>query len=181
LNHGGGGPERSTFRSLRTRNYRLFFFGQMASQAGTWAQSIALGWLVLDLSDNSGLAVGTVTALIALPTLLLGLWGGIAADRWDKRLLLLGAQIVQGLASAVLAVLVLTDAVQLWMVFALALVSGMAQVIDNPTRNAFVPELVDDADLANAIGLNGAIAQSARIVGPALAGSAPASASPSTR
>ena len=142
----------------------------MASQVGTWAQSIAMGWLVLELSDDSGLAVGTVTALIALPTLVLGMWGGVAADRWDKRKLLLGAQVIQGLASAVLAVLVVTDVVQLWMVFALAFVSGMAQVVDNPTRNAFVPELVDDGDLANAIGLNGAIAQTARIVGPAIAG-----------
>ncbi len=167
---GGQRRESVTFRSLRARNYRLFFFGQMASQVGTWAQSIAIGWLVLDLSDDSGLAVGTVTALIALPTLVLGLWGGVAADRWDKRMLLLGAQVVQGTASAVLAVLVVTDVVELWMVFALAFVSGLAQVVDNPTRNAFVPELVEDGDLANAIGLNGAIAQTARIIGPAIAG-----------
>jgi MFS family permease len=170
LSHGPAGADRSTFRSLRTRNYRLFFIGQTASQIGTWAQAIALGWLVLDLSDNSGLAVGTVTALVGLPTLVLGLWGGVAADRWDKRMLLLGAQVVQGLASGVLAVVVLTDSVQLWMVFVLAFVSGLAQAVDNPTRNAFIPELVADHDVANAIGLNGAIAQSARIVGPALAG-----------
>ena len=166
----GRNRESATFRSLRARNYRLFFFGQMASQVGTWAQAIAMGWLVLDLSDNSGLAVGTVTALIALPTLVLGMWGGMAADRWDKRKLLLGAQVIQGLASAAIAILVISDVVQLWMVFVLAFVSGMAQVVDNPTRNAFVPELVDDGDLANAIGLNGAIAQTARIVGPAIAG-----------
>ena len=166
----GHAHERATFRSLRSRNYRLFFFGQMASQVGTWAQSIAMGWLVLDLSDDSGLAVGAVTAVIALPTLLLGLWGGMAADRWDKRKLLLAAQVVQGVASAALAVLVVADVVQLWMVFGLAFLSGLAQVVDNPTRNAFVPELVEDGDLANAIGLNGAIAQTARIVGPAIAG-----------
>ncbi|MFN8027798.1 MAG: MFS transporter [Acidimicrobiia bacterium] len=160
----------SVFRSLRTRNYWLFFLGQTASQIGTWAQSIALGWLVLDLSRNDGLAVGFLTALIALPTLFLGAWGGVLADRFDNRRLLLGAQLVLAAVSTVLALLVVTDTVELWMVYVLALVGGFAQVVDNPTRQSFLSEMVTPAELPNAVGLNSAIAQSARIVGPAIAG-----------
>jgi MFS family permease len=160
----------AVFRSLRTRNYRLFFLGQTASQVGTWAQSIALGWLVLDLSGNDGVAVGVLTALIAMPTLVLGAWGGVVADRFDNRKLLLGAQVVLAAVSAVLAVLVVADVVELWMVYGLALVGGFAQVIDNPTRQSFLSEMVTPAELPNAVGLNSAIAQSARIVGPAIAG-----------
>lgn len=160
----------SIFRSLHTRNYRLFFLGQTASQVGTWAQSIALAWLVLDLSGNDGVAVGVLTALIALPTLFLGAWGGVLADRFDNRRLLLGAQIVLAVVSTVLAVLVVTDVVELWMVYLLAGIGGLAQVIDNPTRQSFLSEMVTPAELPNAVGLNSAIAQSARIAGPAIAG-----------
>jgi len=109
-------------------------------------------------------------ALIALPTLIFGTLGGVAADRFDNRKLLLGAQVVLLVVSAVLAVLVVADVVQLWMVYALALVGGCAQVIDNPTRQSFLSEMVTPAELPNAVGLNSAIAQSARIVGPAIAG-----------
>jgi len=161
---------RSVFRSLHTRNYRLFFLGQTSSQIGTWAQSIALAWLVLDLSGNDGVAVGVLTALIALPTLILGTLGGVAADRFDNRKLLLGAQVVLAIVSTVLAILVITDVVELWMVYVLALAGGFAQVIDNPTRQSFLSEMVTPAELPNAVGLNSAIAQSARIVGPAIAG-----------
>ena len=148
----------------------MFFLGQTSSQVGTWAQSIALGWLVLELSGSDGVAVGVLTAMIALPTLLFGTLGGVAADRFDNRKLLLGAQVVLAIVSTVLAVLVVTDVVELWMVYGLALIGGFAQVIDNPTRQSFLSEMVTPAELPNAVGLNSAIAQSARIVGPAIAG-----------
>jgi MFS family permease len=160
----------TTFRSLRTRNYKLFFFGQGTSLIGTWMQTIALGWLVLDLSDNSGFAVGFVIALQFVPTLLLGAWGGVLADRFDKRRLMIVTQTVMALTATVLGVIVLADVVQLWMVYGLVLVFGVAQSIDNPTRLAFVPEMVGPADLSNAVGLNSTMFQLARIVGPAIAG-----------
>lgn len=125
---------------------------------------------MLELSGNDGLAVGALTAFIALPTLFFGTLGGVAADRFDNRKLLLGAQVVLAIVSTVLAVLVVTDVVELWMVFGLALVGGFAQVIDNPTRQSFLSEMVTPAELPNAVGLNSAIAQSARIAGPAIAG-----------
>ena len=124
----------------------MFFLGQTSSQVGTWAQSIALGWLVLELSGSDGVAVGVLTAMIALPTLLFGTLGGVAADRFDNRKLLLGAQVVLAIVSTVLAVLVVTDAIELWMVYGLALVGGFAQVIDNPTRQSFLSEMVTPAE-----------------------------------
>ncbi|MEX1008537.1 MAG: MFS transporter [Acidimicrobiia bacterium] len=164
------GIASTTFRSLRTRNYRLFFIGQGISLCGTWMQTIALGWLVLSLSHNSGVAIGAVIALQFVPTLFLGVWGGVLADRFDKRLLLILSAITMGCAAATLAVLTLTGVVALWMVFAIVLVQGLAQAVDNPARLSFVSEMTGPADLPNAIGLNSALFQVARIVGPAFAG-----------
>lgn len=161
---------RGTFRSLRVRNYRLFASGQVISLSGTWAQRVAQDWLVLELSDNSGVALGVTTALQFLPVLLFGLYGGVLADRYDKRMLLIGAQSVMGLLALVLAVLDLSGAVQLWHVFALAFGLGLASVVDTPVRQAFVIEMVGPDDLPNAVSLNSATFNSARIVGPALAG-----------
>ena len=160
----------TTFRSLRTRNYKLFFFGQGASLIGTWMQTIALGWLVLDLSDNSGFAVGFVLALQFLPTLLFGVWGGVIADRFDKRTVLVITQSVMAATAAVLGLLVVTDVITLWMVYALVLVFGTAQSVDNPARLSFVSEMVGPDDISNAVGLNSTLFQVARIVGPAVAG-----------
>jgi MFS family permease len=160
----------TTFRSLRTRNYRLFFIGQGISLCGTWMQTIALGWLVLRLTDNSGVAIGAVIALQFVPTLLFGVWGGVIADRFDKRVLLVGTAVTMGCTAATLAVLTLTDVVQLWMVFTLVLVQGLAQAVDNPARLSFVSEMTGPEDLPNAVGLNSALFQVARIVGPAFAG-----------
>ena len=154
------------FRSLRIRNYRLFAAGQVVSLSGTWAQRVAQDWLVLELSDDSGVALGITTGLQFLPVLLFGLYGGVLADRYDKRRLLIGAQAVMG----VLAVLDLTGAVQLWHVFALAFALGLASVVDTPVRQAFVSDLVGPDELPNAVSLNSATFNSARIVGPALAG-----------
>jgi MFS family permease len=164
------GIASTTFRSLRTRNYRLFFIGQGVSLCGTWMQTIALGWLVLNLSHNSGVAIGAVIALQFVPTLFLGAYGGVLADRFDKRLLLILTAIIMGCAAALLAVLTLTGAVALWMVFAIVLVQGLAQAVDNPARLSFVSEMTGPADLPNAVGLNSALFQMARIVGPAFAG-----------
>lgn len=159
-----------TFRSLRVRNYRLFAGGQIVSLTGTWAQRVAQSWLVLELSNDSGVALGIATALQFLPVLLFGLYGGVLADRYDKRRLLIGAQAAMGVLALILALLDLTGTVQLWHVYALAFGLGLASVVDTPVRQAFVSEMVGPDDLPNAVGLNSATFNSARIVGPAVAG-----------
>jgi len=159
-----------TFRSLRVRNYRLFAAGQVVSLSGTWGQRVAQDWLVLELSGNSGIALGITTGLQFLPVLLFGLYGGVLADRYDKRRLLIGAQAVMGVLALLLAVLDLTGAVQLWHVFALAFALGLTSVIDTPARQAFVSDMVGPDDLPNAVSLNSATFNSARILGPAAAG-----------
>ncbi len=160
----------STFRSLRIRNYRLFAVGQVVSLSGTWAQRVAQSWLVLELSGDSGIALGVATALQFLPVLLFGLYGGVLADRYDKHRLLLGAQAVMGVLALLLAVLDLSGVVALWHVFALAFALGLAAAVDTPVRQSFLVEMVGAEDLPNAISLNSATFNSARIVGPALAG-----------
>jgi MFS family permease len=159
-----------TFRSLRVRNYRLFATGQVISLSGTWAQRIAQDWLVLLIAPNPGIALGVVTALQFLPMLIFGLYGGVLADRYDKRSLLIGAQVAMGLLAVTLGVLDLTGVVQLWHVYLLAFGLGLASVVDTPVRQSFVSELVGPDDLPNAVSLNSATFNSARIVGPALAG-----------
>ena len=159
-----------TFRSLAVRNYRLFASGQVISLSGTWAQRVAQDWLVLQLSHNSGTALGVVTALQFLPVLLFGLYGGLLADRYDKRRLLVGAQAGMGVLALVLGVLDLTGTVQLWHVYALAVGLGFTSVIDTPTRQAFVSEMVGQEDLPNAVSLNSATFNASRIIGPAVAG-----------
>ena len=159
-----------TFRSLRIRNYRLFAGGQVVSLTGTWAQRIAQDWLVLELSGNSGLALGVVTGLQFLPVLLFGMWGGVLADRYDKRRLLVGVQAAMGLLALTLGLLDLTGVVSLWQVYALAFALGIAAALDTPVRQSFLVEIVGPADLPNAVSLNSATFNSARIVGPAAAG-----------
>lgn len=158
-----------TFSSLRNRNFRLFAAGQTVSNTGTWMQRIAQDWLVLKLTGSTT-ALGITTGLQFLPMLLFGLWGGVIADRYPKRRLLIGTQTVMGLLAAVMAVLVLTDAVRVWHVWVLAFGLGLATVVDNPARQAFVVEMVGREDLPNAVGLNSANFQLARIVGPAVGG-----------
>jgi MFS family permease len=165
-----GGAGSQTFRSLRTRNYRLFAAGQVVSLSGTWGQRVAQDWLVLELSDNSGVALGITTALQFLPVLLFGLYSGVLADRYDKRRMLIGAQAAMGLFALALAVLDLSGTVALWHVFALAFALGVASAVETPVRQAFVIEMVGPDDLPNAVGLNSATFNSARIIGPALAG-----------
>jgi MFS family permease len=159
-----------TFRSLSVRNYRLFASGQVVSLSGTWAQRVAQDWLVLSIAPNPGVALGLVTALQFLPVLLFGLYGGVLADRYDKRRLLVGAQAAMGVLALTLAWLDLSGAVELWHVYVLAFGLGLAAAVDTPTRQAFVSEMVGPEDLPNAVSLNSATFNASRIVGPALAG-----------
>ena len=158
------------FRSLRVRNYRVFAGGQAVSLTGTWMQRVAQDWLVLELSGGSGTAVGITTALQFLPMLLFGLYGGVLADRYSKRRLLLISQTGMALTALTLGALDLTGAVSLWHVYALAFALGLASVLDAPVRQAFVPELVGRDLISNAVSLNSATFNGARVVGPAVAG-----------
>ncbi|TDD83133.1 MFS transporter [Actinomadura rubrisoli] len=158
------------FRSLRTRNYRLFAAGQVVSNTGTWMQRVAQDWLVLDLAHGSGTALGVTTGLQFLPLLLFGLWGGVVADRYPKRRVLMITQIAMGALALVLGVLAVTGTAQVWHVYVLAFGLGLATVVDNPTRQSFVIEMVGRRDLPNAIALNSATFNGARLLGPAVAG-----------
>ncbi|MFE4615948.1 MFS transporter [Streptomyces sp. NPDC056747] len=158
-----------TFSSLRIRNYRLFFTGAIVSNTGTWMARITQDWLVLSLTGSAA-AVGITTALQFLPMLLFGLYGGVIADRYPKRNLLLVSQAALGLCGLALAVLTLSGSVQVWHVYLIAFLLGMVTVVDNPARQAYVAEMVGPAQLRNAVSLNSANFQSARLVGPAVAG-----------
>ena len=158
-----------TFSSLRVRNYRLYFAGQLVSMTGTWMQWVAQGWLVLRLT-NSGVALGVVTALQFLPMLLGGAYGGVIADRVDKRRLLVATQTTAGALALVLGLLVVTNSVHLWMVFAFAFSLGIVNAVDNPTRQAFISEMVGMDEVRNAVSLNSVLANGTRVVGPAAAG-----------
>lgn len=162
-------PRKGTFSSLRIRNYRLFATGQMVSNTGTWMQRIAQDWLVLSLTGSSA-AVGITTALQFLPMLLFGLYGGVIADRFAKRKLLLLTQSAMGFTGLALAALTLTGNVQVWHVYLVAFLLGLVTVVDNPARQAFVSEMVGQDELRNAVSLNSANFQSARLIGPAVAG-----------
>ncbi|MEU2507991.1 MFS transporter [Streptomyces sp. NPDC007863] len=166
----GGGKARSgTFSSLSIRNYRLFFTGAIVSNTGTWMARITQDWLVLSLTGSAA-AVGITTALQFLPMLLFGLYGGVIADRYPKRRLLLVSQAALGLCGLALAVLTLSGHVQVWHVYLIAFLLGMVTVVDNPARQSFVSEMVGPDQLRNAVSLNSANFQSARLVGPAVAG-----------
>jgi MFS family permease len=139
------------------------------SNTGSWMQRVAQDWLVLELTHNSGTALGITTALQFAP-MLFSPWGGMIADRYSKRRILMGTQTAMGALALILGVLALTHTVQIWQVYALALGLGLATVVDNPTRQAFATEMVGRDGLANAIALNSAVFNLARIVGPAVAG-----------
>jgi MFS family permease len=160
----------SMFASLRVRNYRLFASGQVVSLSGTWMQRVAQDWLVLNLSHNSGTAIGLTTGLQFAPVLLFGLYGGVIADRYNKRRVLIITQITAGLLALALGLLDLTGAVVLWHVYVLAFALGIATAIDSPVRQSFVTELVGPSLLPNAISLNSATFNTARVLGPASAG-----------
>ncbi|GAA5160793.1 MFS transporter [Pseudonocardia eucalypti] len=158
------------FASLRVRNYRFFAAGQVVSLIGTWMQRIAQDWLVLDLSGSSPVALGIAAALQFGPTLGLSLWGGVLADRYDKRKLLVAVQSGMGLCALVLGTLDVTHLVRLWQVYLLCFLLGCFSALDVPIRQAFVSELVGPDQLTNAVGLNSMTFNLARIVGPSVAG-----------
>jgi MFS family permease len=160
---------RRTFSSLSVPNYRLYFFGQIVSMSGTWIQSVAQMWLVYQIT-GSGVALGVVTALQFTPVLVAGMWGGIVADRFDKRKILMATQSAAALLAALLGILTASEIVELWMIYVLAFALGSVSVIEVPTRQSFVIEMVGEDQLSNAIGLNSTVFTSARVIGPAIAG-----------
>ena len=164
-----GGAIRTTFRSLSVRNFKLFFVGQLISQIGTWLTQIALTLLVLHLT-HSGVAIGALVACQFGPVLLLGAYGGVVADRADKRRLLLTTQSLQMLQSFALGALAFMHHPPLAGFYVLALAGGMVLAFDNPARRSFVPEMVPPDEVHNAVTLNSALMTSSRIFGPALAG-----------
>jgi MFS family permease len=160
---------RLTFRSMSVRNYRLYFAGQLISTTGTWMQSIAQAWLVLQIT-GSGVALGLTVALQFTPVLLVGAWGGLVADRVDKRRLLIGTQAAAGVLALLLGAVTVLGVVQLWMIFVLALGLGTVNALDNPARRAFVVEMVGTEHVSNAVSLSSAMFMAARVIGPAIAG-----------
>jgi len=158
------------FASLRVRNYRLYACGQIVSLVGTWMQRIAQDWLVFELSGRSPVALGIAVALQFAPTLLLSLWAGVLADRYDKRRLLVVGQVGMGLCALVLGVLDVGGVVALWHVYLLCLVLGCFSAVDVPVRQSFAIEMVGPAQVSNAVALNSMTFNIARIAGPAVAG-----------
>ncbi|MFI5958491.1 MFS transporter [Cryptosporangium sp. NPDC051539] len=161
---------RSMFSSLNVRNYRLFAGGQIVSLTGTWMQTTAQDWLVLDLSHNSGTALGVVTALQFTPVLLLTLWAGALADRLDKRKVLIATQVASMVFALGMGALVVTGTAELWNVYAFALLLGTVNAFDTPVRQSFISEMVGPERLPNAVSLNSATFNSARLLGPAVGG-----------
>lgn len=156
--------------ALRFGNYRLFLAGQLLSVSGTWTQRVAQDWLVLDLSNGSGVALGLVSAIQYTPMMLLSSWGGLLADRYSKRLLLVITQSLLALTAAALGLLALTGQLALMHVYVLAGVMGIATALDNPTRQSFLIELVGRDHLPAAVGLNSATFNVSRMIGPAIGG-----------
>lgn len=158
------------FSALHHRNFRLFWFGQLISLVGTWMQSIGQDWLVLTLSHNNAFLLGTVGALQFLPVLILSLFGGVIADRWPKRRVLLFTQTSAMLLAFTLCVLTATHVVQVWHIFVLATLLGIVNAVDMPTRQAFVIEMVGRDEVMNAVALNSSLFNAARILGPGVGG-----------
>jgi len=162
--------EGGNWRSFRHRNYRILFPANTVSNIGSWAQRIAQDWLVLELTNNNGTYLGLVTAVQFAPVLLFSLHGGAMADRIDKRKVLIATNVIGGAASIGLGLLVICNVIQLWHVFVLAGVLGIATAIDAPVRQAFTSELVGHDDLPNAVSLNSANFNGGRLIGPAVSG-----------
>jgi len=160
-----------TFHSFRYVNYRLWFTGAFVANIGTWMQRVAQDWLVLTvLSNDSGIAVGVTTALQFAPALFLSAWAGLLADRLDRRKLLMATQVGMGVLAGALGLLVMSGSAQLWHVYVFAGLLGCVSAIDGPARQTFVADMVPADRLANAVGLNSASFNAARMIGPGLAG-----------
>ncbi|MGW4335741.1 MFS transporter [Rhodococcus koreensis] len=158
-----------TFAALRGANFRRYIIGQAVSLAGTWMQKVAQSWLVLELT-GSGTAIGLVLALQTMPVLLLGPYGGVVADRVDKRRLVIGLQAAMGVQAVILGLLTVTGAVELWHVYVLAVLLGLNQCFESPARQSFMLQLVGPEDLRNAVSLQSVLASGARLIGPTVAG-----------
>src|SRR3989337_978448 len=165
----GNGATASTFRAMRHRNFRLWFFGQLTSLVGTWMQTIAQNWLVYQLT-GSARDLGLVHFVGAIPLVPLTLYAGAIADRFEKRRVIFWCQAAMMVLAFLLAALCWTGAVRLWHVLLLAFLLGAVQALDTPARQAFVVELVGKEDLSNAIALNSGVFHAARVLGPAAAG-----------
>src|SRR4051812_8748109 len=155
------------FSAMRVRNFRLYTAGQGITTTGTWMQIIAQDWLVLQLTGSPA-AVGITMSLQFLPMLIFGVYGGMLADRFPKRRILMATQAANGVCAALLAALIISGRVHVWQVYAITLVAGFIFVVDSPTRQVFVNELVPTPYVRNAIGLNAAVFQSTRLIGPAI-------------
>jgi MFS family permease len=160
---------RVTFAALSVPNYRLYFAGQATSLAGTWMQMTAQSWLVLTLTHSS-VALGVIIGLQTLPVLLLGPYGGVIADRVDKRRLSIILQTMMGVQALILGVLTVTGEVRYWQIGVLAALLGLNNAFENPARQSFMLEMVGPEHLRNAVSLNSVMANTARVVGPAIAG-----------
>ncbi len=158
------------FASLRIHNYRLYASGQIISLVGVWMQRVAQDWLVLELTDGSAIALGFAASLQFLPVLLLSMWGGVLADRLDKRRLLLWLESALGLCALALGLLDVTGVVALWHVYVLCFLLGCFSAVETPVRQSFVVEMVGRESLTNAVALNSMMFNLARIIGPAIAG-----------
>ena len=159
-----------TFRALRNRNYRLYLAGSVVSNTGTWMQRVAQDWLVLSLPGTGGTELGITTGLQFLPVLLLSPYAGVVADRFSKRAMLQVTQLGMAVSSLLLGAIAVSGHAEVWMVYALAFTFGIASAFDAPARQSFVSEMVGPDDLTNAVGLNSAAFNTARLVGPGLAG-----------
>jgi MFS family permease len=159
-----------TFRALHNRNYRLYLVGSVVSNTGTWMQGVAQDWLVLSLPGTGGTELGVTTGLQFLPVLMLSPYAGVVADRFSKRTMLQVTQLGMAFSSLLLGAIAVSGHAQVWMVYALAFTFGIASAFDAPARQSFVSEMVGPDDLTNAIGLNSASFNTARLVGPGLAG-----------
>jgi MFS family permease len=159
-----------TFKALHNPNYRRYALGSLVSNTGTWMQRVAQDWLVLRLTDGSGTALGITTGLQFLPVLLLSPYAGVIADRFPKRRLLQLTQLTMAIASLVLGLLAVAGLAEVWQVYLIAFLFGIGSAFDAPARQSFVSEIVGPDDLTNAVGLNSATFNTARIIGPALAG-----------
>ncbi|MEE9097326.1 MFS transporter [Pseudarthrobacter phenanthrenivorans] len=159
------------FRALENPNYRIWASGAIVSNIGTWMQRVAQDWLVLTvLTDHSGAAVGLTTGLQFLPMLLFGPYGGVLADRYRKRIILMWTQLAMGFTGLAIGLLVVTGTAQLWHAYVAAFCLGIASAVDAPARQAFVSELVGQDNISNAVALNSASFNTARLTGPAIAG-----------
>ena len=160
---------KEIFRALRHKNYRYFFTGQLVSLIGSWMQSIALSWLIFRLT-NSSQKLGTVNFCNQLPVLLFAVWGGVVADHFNRRKILIITQFSCMVLAGLLATITLTDYIKVWHLYIFALALGITQAFDIPARQSIIVELVGKEDLSNAIILNSSMFNGARLVGPAIAG-----------